>query len=119
MRIAMSSSAALCDEHSLARLREVVKQVSGFVIVNGGAYRDSDLHVFAILAMPIAALAVMAASCAKDVIEAKLQKSVLMRVCNEVDVSAIAAVAAARTASRNELLTSKCDRPVSAVARFD
>jgi len=51
-------------------------------------------------------------------IVAVTQQSIVVRVCFDVYVAAMAAVTTGGTASRNVLLPAKCDAAVAAVAGF-
>jgi hypothetical protein len=52
-------------------------------------------------------------------VEAKLEKGVFVCVGDEINVSAIAAIATAGTTARNKLLAAKGNTAVPAVACFD
>ena len=66
--------------------------------------------------MLVAAFAVPAAVRAKRVVEAEFQERVFLVVGDQVDAAAVAAVTAARTAPRDELLPPKGNATVTAVS---
>ena len=80
-----------------------------FIIVDCCTDRKADLQIFSALAVAITSFTVPPSFRAKNVIEAEFQKSVLMRVCNKIDIAPVAAVATAGAAARNELLSPECD----------
>jgi hypothetical protein len=69
--------------------------------------------------MPGAAFTVTAAFGAKCVVEAEFQQGIFVGIRRDVDIAAIAPVAAARATSGDEFLPSEGDAAVSAVAGFD
>src|SRR5262245_4988633 len=119
MRIAVTSTAAFRHQHPFARFREIMHYLAGFFVVDDGSNRHGDLEVVAVAAMPIAAFSVTAAAGTKHVVEPKFQKRVFVGVRFEVDAAAIAAVTAARAASRDVLLPAECNASVTSVAGFD
>jgi hypothetical protein len=105
----VTAPAALCHEHPLGRINEIVEQFAGFIIVDCGTDWNADLQIFSAPAVAITPFTVPPSLCAKNVIEAKFQKSVLMRICNKIDIAPATAVATAGAAPRNVLLSPECD----------
>jgi hypothetical protein len=62
------------DQDALARLGEIVKQFAGFKVVDHRSERDGDFQILAILSVPVAAFAMVAAARAKDMVVTKLQE---------------------------------------------
>ena len=119
MRVAVASVAALGNQHAFVELYEVVKHLSGFVVVDDGAHGNGNLDIFAVASMAIAAFAVAAAFGSEDVIVAEFQEGVLVAIGDEVDVAAVAAITAAGSALWHELLAAEGNAAMTAVACFD
>ena len=119
MCVAVAAVAAFGDHDALIGLREVVQDFSGFVVVDDGAHWNFDFQVGAAVTATVAAFTVAAAFGAEHVIESEFQKGVFVDIGDEVDVSAVAAIAAAWTAARDEFFTAEGYAAVSAVACFN
>ena len=78
-----------------------------------------ELDVVAVLAGPVRAFAVAAATGLEELLEAEIEKRVEVGVGDEVDVAAGAAVAAVRAAARDELLAAEAHGATAAVAGGD
>ncbi len=109
MRVAVAAPAALRHEHAIIRIYEIVEQFARFIIVNSRTDWNSDFQIFSAPAMTITSFTVPAPFRAKNVIEPKFQKGVLVQVRNEIDIAAVTAIATAGTAPRNEFFSSKRD----------
>src|SRR5262245_20144404 len=118
MCIAVTAASALGDDEALDRLREIVDDLVGVFIIDNGADGDLDFEIRSVMAAPVAAFAMTPALGAKDVIVSKLQQCIFVRICDEINVAAIAAISTTRAATRNELLATKGDAAVSAIAGF-
>src|SRR5262245_20240085 len=115
----MSAASTLGDEDALIRQREVVKHLIGVVVVDDRADGYFDLEIGATAAMTVTASAVTAAFGAKCVVEAKFEKSVFVRVCDEIDIAAAASTSAIGTAARHKLLAPEGNASMPAIAGFD
>jgi hypothetical protein len=100
-------------------LREIVEQFPGRVIVDLGAGRNRNIEIFAIVTVTVAAFAVASAPGAEYVVEAEFEKRVFVGVCDEIDAAAVAAVATAGTALRDELFPPESNAAVPTVTGFD
>jgi hypothetical protein len=116
MRISVPAASAFCDKHPLIRLREIVKQFAGIAVVHSSPEGNLDFQIFAAMSAAITTFTVAAALRSKCVVEPEFQECVFLRVRDEVDAAAVAAIAAAGAAPRYELLSSESYRTVPAVA---
>ena len=114
-RVAVAAEAALGDQHALAVGREVrdlrVRARRPCFSYTTRADRHLELDVVAVLAGAVRALAVRAAAGVEDFLEAEIEEGVEVGVGDEVDRAAVAAVAAARAAARDELLAAEAMAP--------
>jgi hypothetical protein len=115
----VSTASALGDEHAFLVYGEVVELFARVVIVDDRPYRNRDVEIFAGASMAIASFAMASARRSKSVVEAEFEKRVFLSVGDQIDIAALAPIAAAGTASRNVFLTAKGDAAMAAVARFD
>ena len=92
--------------------------VAGF-LVDERADRHGELEVLAVVAGAVRALAVLAAFGVELGMEAVVDERVGVRAGDDVDRAAVAAVAAARAAARDELLAAEREAAASAVAGCD
>ena len=93
-----------------------MQRFAGFEIIDNSAKRHSDLEIFAVLSVFIAALAMLAAARAKDVVVTKFEERVVLIARDDVDAATIAAVSAARAPAGNEFLPTKGDASMAAVS---
>ena len=119
MRIAMTTTTAFGNQHAFAGFSEIVNHLAGFVIVDDSTHRHRNREVFAVAAMPVAALAMTAAVGTKYMIKPEFQKCVFVRVRYEINAAAITAVTTAGSTFRDELFPTECNAPVTSVAGFD
>ena len=115
----MPAASALRDQNAIVGLGEIVEQFPGPVIVNFGARGNRNIEILAIVPVTIAAFAVTSPPGAEYVVEAEFEKRVFVGIRDEIDVTAIAAVATAGTALRDELLPPEGNAAVPAVTGFD
>ena len=116
--------AAAGDEHAFALAGQVGEQSPGVLgivglLVDQRAQRHSQLEIAAGLAGAVRAHAVLAAPGVELRMEPVTDQGVGVRAGDDEDRSAGTAVAAARTAARDELLAAKRQAAVSAVAGDD
>src|ERR1700722_18182322 len=116
--VAAPTAPAACNAEPLARLGKIAKLRAGIRVKNHGADGHFQHDVVARLAVAIGAFAVATALCVKLAIVAIAQESVVVRIRFEVNVAAVAAVAARWPASRDILLPAERHAAVSAVAAF-
>jgi hypothetical protein len=119
MRIAVAASPALRDETAFVRLREIVDHVAGFVVVDNCTDGDLDFEILSVAAVAIAAFAVPTPFSAERVVVSKLEKSVFVGICYQIDVPAATAISATGSATRNKLLPAEGNATMPAVACFD
>src|SRR5262245_44450380 len=115
----MAAPSAAGNQDGLAGLCKIMQRFSGLFIVNNSPQRHGDENILAVFSVTIAALAMPAAVRPKRVVVAKSQQRVFVRIGGEIDVAAVAAVAAARSALRDELLAAERNTAVSAVSCAD
>ena len=115
----MSPSSAFGYQHSLVKPRKIKKHLSGFGVIYNSPGRYFDFHIFAVPAMPVRALSVTSTFSPKCMIESKFQQRVFVRIRDQINVPAVAAVAAAGPAFGNELLPAECDAAVAAAPCFN
>jgi hypothetical protein len=109
----------LRDQYAIVGLREIVEQFPGRVIVDLGSGWNRNIEIIAIVTVTIAAFAVPSASGAEHVVESEFEKRVFVGVGDEIDAAAVAAIATAGTALRDELLPPESNAAVPAVTGFD
>jgi hypothetical protein len=117
--VTVSAASAFGDEHAFVRLSEIVKRLTGFVIVYDRSDGDFDLEVLTVAAMPVAAFAMAAALGAKSVIEAEFQQGVVVDIGRDIDIAAVSSVTAAGAASWDKFFSAEGDAAMSAVSGFD
>src|SRR4051812_12875224 len=117
-RVASAAASTFGHGETLARLGEVEELFPAIGVVDDGPDGHGHLYVVALATSPVTAFAVAATFRVVLGVEAEMQKSVVVRVCDHDDVPAAATVSAARTAARNEFLTTKRETPVAAIACF-
>ena len=119
MGVAVAAASALRDENPLTGFGEIVERLAGLVIEDNGADGDLDIEILAVSSMAIAAFAVASTFRTKRVVKTEFEKRVFVGVGSEIDIAAVAAISAAGTAFRNELLPAEGNATVPAVAGFD
>src|SRR5262245_9065963 len=120
--VAVPSQAALRDEHPLAvlgQVRELDVPVVFGALVHGGARRHLKFNVVAVFACTVRSLAVAAAPCGEGLLESVVEQRVEVAVGDQEDRAARTAVAAARSAPRDELLAAEGHCTPAAVASCD
>jgi len=110
---------AFGDHHSLMRFGEIVDQFIRFGMADHSPDRDFDFQIFAGLAGLVTTQPVLAARGSKDVVITKFKKGGFLRLGNEVDIAAIAAITAARSAARYEFFATEGNATVTAISGFD
>src|SRR6202034_569080 len=116
MPVAAAAPASARCEHTLARGRQIEQLHARVVVENHGADRHFQYCVRAGLAVTVRPFAVTAAVGAKFAVVTVAQQRIVVGVRFQVDVSAIAAVAAGRAAARDVLLSAERDAAVAAIA---
>jgi hypothetical protein len=115
----MPAAAPFGNKDARVRFGQIVKQVAALRIVNHGSTRNRHIEIRTITAVPVAALSMAPPPGTEDVLVAELQKSVFVRVRDEIHVPALAAIASARPPARNELFTPERNTPMPPVAGMD
>ena len=116
MQVAQATLAALGDQRLGTIVGEVGNDLAGLEVADYGADRHAQHHVVATLAVAVRTAAVLAALRAKDPRVAKIDQRVEIAVGNRIDAAAATAVAAIRSALRNEFLAAERGDAVAAVA---
>jgi len=114
--IATVAASALRDDKTLVGVREVVKALAGFIVINNGPDGDFQDDAFAIAAGAVGAFTVASALAFVFRIEAEMDERIMAFAGFHNDVAAAAAVAAGGTAARNKLLPAKGHASVATVA---
>src|SRR5215471_882342 len=118
-RIPTSAAPTARYQESLTRGLKVVQQFVSIGVIDDRTHGSLDIDRPAFVPGSVAAFAVPSALGFVLGVKTKMEKGVLMRRCDQIHVAATAAVAAARTASRNKLLPPKGQAAVPAVSGFD
>src|ERR1700693_1221896 len=120
MRIAVSAAAAptLRRFPALASFGEIKKLLTAVCVKNHRAYRDFQHSFFARSAVAVRAFAVATAFRLKFAIVAIAQQRVVMRICFDINIAAMPAVAAGRPAARDILLPAKRDAAIATATGF-
>ncbi len=120
-RVAAPAAAAPRDQHAFAGVCEVRErdQVVGGLFVHDRAGRHFEHQVRAVVAGAIRSQPVLPALGLEFGMEPVGDERVLVGAGDEVDRTAVSAVAAVRSAARHELLAAKAQAAVAAVACFD
>src|SRR5262249_19875744 len=87
--VAMTAASAFGDQHALVGFGEIVKRLTGFVIVYDRSNGDFDFEVLSVAAMAVAAFAVAAPLGAKSVIEAEFQQGIVVDIRRDIDTAAV------------------------------
>src|SRR5436190_9266954 len=112
----MSAMPAVSDQKALPGFGEVVKKFIGCLVVNNRAQGNGDLQILAAFPALGASESMLSTVCFEGMVVTELEQRVLLRVGDKIDIAAVAAIAAARAALRDELLPSKGDAAVPAVS---
>jgi len=120
MRIAVPPPAAstLRRSPTLAGFREIKKLFSAVCIENHRAYGDFQHRVFARSSVAVRPFTMSAALGLKFSVVAIAQQRVVVRICFDVNIAAMSAIATRRAATRDVLLPAKRDTSVAAATRF-
>jgi len=119
VRVSVSASSTLRDQHTFTRLGKVMQSLFGSKVVDDGPDGNLYFKVGSVLSVSRFALAVLAAFSSEGMVETKLQEGIFVDVRDKIDAAAASAVAAARSASRNEFLAAEGNAAVSAVSCFN
>ena len=119
LSVPASAAAAACDDEALIGLREIVEALAGSVVVENCSYRNFKDDAFAFAAGALGAFAVAPALAFVLGIEAEMDESVVALARFHDDVPAVATIAAAGAAARDEFFAAEGDASVAAVAGFD
>src|SRR5215470_1104713 len=92
---------------------------AGLLVIGDGAHRNFQDHALAIAAGAVGALAMTPTLGFVFGIEAEMNQRIVALAGFHDDVAAAAAVAAGRSAARNELLATEGHAAVPAIAGFD
>ena len=118
--VAHPALAAACDEDAVAFVREIggYRPRPRVVVFDVGDRTDGnrDVEIGAASARAIGPLARTAAWGFELGMEAEVDQRIEMRACDEIDGSAVAAIAAIRTAARYELLATETEGATSPIA---
>jgi hypothetical protein len=116
--ISATAATAFCSNPGLPVLGEIEENVTCRFIDH--TRPDGHLHreALALVSGAIATLAVASSLSRVFRVEAKMQQRVAMNGSRHGDITAAAAVAAARSSMGNVLFPPKREAPVTAVARF-
>src|SRR5262245_56374817 len=114
----MAPAPALCNQHALIQLGEIVKHLAGRIVVDDSSHRNGNLEVLSIPAMTFSACPMPSPSRVEVMIETKFEKCVFVTIGDQIDVAAVTAVATAGTATRHKFLAAEGDRAMPAIARF-
>ncbi len=113
--IAAAPAPSARDHEPLTLFGEIEKPLAGIFIPHDSSHRNFALDRRAFVPLAVAALAMPAALRGVLGIESKLEKRVAMAAGNQRNVAAPAAIAAAGTASRDELLAPEGETSVAAI----
>src|SRR5437667_9909547 len=116
--IAPASASAAGNYESVIGVREVVDPLSGVGVVNDGSDGDSKQNVFAFPPGFIRTFAVASTLSFVFGIEAEMDQRIVSLARFHNDVAALATIATRGASARDELLPSKSEAAVAAVAGF-
>ena len=117
--IAASSASSARNDEVLVGLGKLERLLAGFIVIDDRADGNFQNHVATLASGFVRAFAVAAAFSSVLGIEAEMHERVMALAGFHHDVAALAAVAAGRSAARNELLPAERHAAVAAVAGFD
>ena len=116
--IAAAPASTLRDEDALSWHGKIGDGFAGLFVVSERADGNEQDHVRAGVAGAVRSFAVAAAIGFEFAVVAVAQKRVVVRICFDVDIAAVPAVAAGRSAARDVLLPAKRDAAIAAIARL-
>ena len=119
MHVAQTALATLRDQQALAMAGQVADDFIGLDVDHHGSDRHGDGQVFAALAVPLAAHAILAALSAKTALMPEIDESVEVFVGLDPDAAAGPAIAAVGSAQRDEFFAPETNAAVAAVAGGD
>ena len=117
--IATATASALGHDHTLVRMREVLKPFAGLIVIDNSSDRDFQDDAFAVASGAVGAFAVASALAFVFRIEAEMDERIVPLAGFHHDVAATAAIAAGGSAARDKLLPAKGHASVATVAAFD
>src|SRR5277367_5412998 len=120
VRIAVSAPATstLRRSPTLAGFREIEKLFAAVRIENHRAHGDFQHRVFARSSMAVRPFTMSAALGLKFPVVAIAQQRVVVRICFDINIAAMPAVASGRAAARDVLLPAKRDAAIAAATRY-
>jgi hypothetical protein len=116
MLIAAAAFAALGNQHTLSGHRQVSDRFAGLFVVSERADGNEQVHVRPGMTATIGAFAVPAAIGFEFAIVAVAQQRVVVGIRLQINAAAMAAVTAGWAAAGDELLASKRNAAIAAVA---
>jgi len=119
VNIALAAVAALRNQQFLAVTRQIANDLIGICITHDGADWDTHSQVVAAAAVTLPTHAVFTTLGAKMALMAKIDERIQTLIGDQINTAAIAAIAAVRTAERDELLAPKTDATIASAACKD
>src|SRR5690349_1535902 len=119
MRVALAPSAAARNNYALTSSLQITHQLTRCGVTDNGSDRDIDDAVVTAVPVTVAAHAMLPAAGFVELLVTQIEQCRELRIGNRDDITAVAAVAAARAAARNEFLTTKTDAAAAAVPGDD
>src|SRR5437868_4831026 len=117
--VAASAASAVGNDHAFVGLRKIVHQFAALEVVDHGAHWNFEHDVVARLAAAVGAFAVTSALRVVFWIEAEVDEGIVRLARLHDDVAALATIATAGSAARDELLPAEGNATVAAVAGLD
>ena len=118
-RVATAALPAFGDEQLIAVARQIAELLAGVEIVDLGPFGHLDVEVGARRPRHVLARAAAAALGAKPPLHSEVGERIDALARHEIDTAAVAAVAAIRTAARDELFAPEADGAAPAGAGLD
>jgi hypothetical protein len=118
VRVAASAFAPARSDESHARARQVCQQVARVGVVDQRTDRHAQRDRLAVAPLAVAPTAVPAAAGLVASLVVEVEQGAEVRVRDQHDAAAVAAVAAIRSSARHMLLTAERDTPVPAASRL-
>src|SRR5580704_18250675 len=115
LRIASASSPTPANHDAVIRLREVVNLLTGLIVVQNRSHRNFQRDVHALAPGAVGTFAVAPALGFVFWIETEMNERVVALARLHDHVAAFAAIAARRSAARDELLPPECEAAIAAV----
>jgi hypothetical protein len=119
MRVALAPSAAARNNYALTSSLQITHQLTRCGVTDNGSDWDIDDAVVTAVPVTVAAHAMLPAAGFVELLVTQIEQCRELRIGNRDDITAVAAVAAARAAARNEFLTAKTDAAAPAVPGDD